>query len=235
MTLLVPGRGTPLDRLLTLLEQAKTPTMHAPDWHARVGVDLTSLLLRLGVLVEVEPVDWHPCGGAFGDGCPRRVVPNRGCAEHPFVAVCGRDDTGCVEVLLRARDRVTLELSLDGLVRVLHRVLGVQGLVERTTSFPDVCKIGDVDGRLIFLALSPVMPGFDAWLAARGDATVLLPAARGVPTALRDRFAVGQRVQLVVLREILHLEGDVLAGALPGVSAALTPVPARTTTRSGKS
>jgi hypothetical protein len=143
------------------------------------------------------------------------VVTNHGCASHPFVAVCGRDDGSCVEVLLRADAREVLTVSIDAFARQLRRVLGVGGAVERDAGFPDTRRIGERAGRPMFLALSPALPGFDAWLAARGDAVVLVPVARGVPTALRDRSAPGQRVELVTLRDILRVADDALVGALP--------------------
>jgi hypothetical protein len=209
------ARAAPLEEFLALVEQAKSPTLHVPDWHARIGAELTVVLARLGVLVAAEPATWFACGGPWGDGCPRRVVDNRGCASHPFVAVCGRDDGGCVEVLLRADEREVLTLSLDGLVRQLRRSLGVGGAVERDAGFPDTRRIGERAGRPVFLALSPALPGFDAWLAARGDALVLAPVGRGVPSALRDRFASGQRVELVTLRDVLRVDADALVGTIP--------------------
>lgn len=208
-------RAAPLEEFLALVEHAKSPTLHVPDWHARIGPALTALLVRAGVLVAGEPASWFPCGGPWGDGCPRRVVENRGCASHPFVAVCGRDDDSCVEVLLRADAREVLTLSLDGLVRQLRRILGVAGAVERDVGFPDARRLGERAGLQVFLALSPALPGFDAWLAARGDALVLVPVGRGVPSALRYRFASGQRVELVPLRDVLRVDDGALVGALP--------------------
>lgn len=213
--MIAPSERAPLHELLRLIEQAKSPTLHVPDWHARIGPALTASLVRAGVLVAGEPASWFPCGGPWGDGCPRRVIENRGCASHPFVAVCGRDDGSCVEVLLRADERKVLTFSLDGLVRQLRRMLGVGGAVERDVGFPDARGLGERAGRPVFLALSPALPGFDAWLAARGDAVVLVPVARRVATALRDRFAPGQRVELVTLRDILRVEDHALIGALP--------------------
>jgi hypothetical protein len=217
---MTPTRNTPrrpLDELLRLVEQAKAPTLLASQWRERIGDEATALLVRLGVLVEKQATSTHPCGGPWGDGCPRRVVTNHGCASHPFVAVCGRDDGSCPEVLLRAEDRETLQLSVDGLVRVLRRALGVGGAVEQgDAGFPDARRIGDRAGRAVFLALSPAFPGFEAWAAARGDALVIVPFGLGLATAARDRFGVGQRVELVLLREVLRLEDDgAIVGALP--------------------
>lgn len=206
----------PLDELLRLVEQAKAPTLLTSQWRERIGAEVTALLVRLGVLVEKEATLSHPCGGPWGDGCPRRVVTNHGCASHPFVAVCGRDDASCPEVLLRAEDRETLQLSVDGLVRVLRRTLGVGGAVEQgDAGFPDARRIGDRVGRAVFLVLSPAFPGFEAWAVARGDSLVIVPHGLGVATAARDRFGVGQRVELVLLREVLWLEGGAIVGALP--------------------
>jgi hypothetical protein len=206
----------PLDELLRLVEQAKVPTLLASQWRERTGVEVTALLVRLGVLVEKEATLSHPCGGPWGDGCPRRVVTNHGCASHPFVAVCGRDDGLCPEVFLRAEDRETLQLSVEGLVRVLRRTLGVGGAVEHgDAGFPDARRIGDRAGRAVFLALSPAFPGFEAWLAARGDALVIVPFGLGLATAARDRFGLGQRVEVVLLRDLLRLEGCAIVGALP--------------------
>ena len=213
----VPAQREPLHELLRLVEQAKSPTMLVSQWRARIGGELTPLLVRLGVLVEREPTPSHPCGGPWGDGCPRRVVENHGCTSHPFVAVCGRDDGSCPEVLLRAEDREVLALSIDGLVRVLRRTLGIGGTIERDEAgFPDARRIGERGGRAVFLALSPAFPGFDAWLAARGDALVLAPFGLGLPTSVRDRFGAGQRVELVLLPDVLRLEdGGAIVGALP--------------------
>ena len=207
----------PLDELLRLIEQAKSPAMLASQWRERIGAVLTALLVRLGVFVEKEAALSYPCGGPWGDGCPRRVVENHGCASHPFVAVCGQDDGSCPEVLLRAEDREMLALSIDGLVRFLRRALGMGGAVERDDAgFPDARRVGECGGRDVFLALSPAFPGFDAWLAARGDALVLAPFGLGLPTAVRDRFGAGQRVELVLLRDVLRLEDDgAIVGALP--------------------
>ncbi len=216
---MTPARNAPrrpLDELLRLVEQAKAPTLLASQWRERIGAEVTAPLVRLGVLVEKEPLPSHPCGGPWGDGCPRRVVTNHGCASHPFVAVCGRDDGACPEVLLRPEDRDTLQLSVDGLVRVLRRVLGVGGAVEQSDAgFPDTRRIGDWAGRAVFLALSPAFPGFEAWLAARGDALVVVPFGLGLPTGARDRFGAGQRVEIVLLRDVLRFEGDAILGALP--------------------
>ncbi len=216
MTLTGNAPRQPLDALLRLVEQAKAPTLLASQWRERIGAEVTALLVRVGVLVEKEATLSHPCGGPCGDGCPRRVVTNHGCASHPFVAVCGRDDGSCPEVLLRAEDRETLQLSVDGLVRVLRRALGVCGAVEQgDAGFPDARRIGDRAGRGVFLALSPAFPGFEAWAAARGDALVIVPFGLGLATAARDRFGVGQRVELVLLREVLRLEAGAIVGALP--------------------
>ncbi len=206
----------PLDELLRLVEQAKAPTLLASQWRERIGAEVTTLLVRLGVLVEKEATLSHPCGGPWGDGCPRRVVTNHGCASHPFVAVCGRDDGSCSEVLLRPEDRETLQLSVDGLVRVLRRTLGVGGAVEQgDAGFPDARRIGDRAGRAVFLALSPAFPGFEAWAAARGDALVIVPFGLGLATAARDRFGLGQRAEIVLLRDLLRLEAGAIAGELP--------------------
>jgi hypothetical protein len=216
---MMPTRNAPcrpLDQLLRLVEQAKEPTLLASQWRERIGAEVTALLVRLGVLVEKQATPTYPCGGPWGDGCPRRVVTNHGRASHPFVAVCGRDDGSCPEVLLRAEDRETLQLSVDGLVRVLRRTLGVGGAVEQgDAGFPDARRIGDRAGRAVFLALSPAFPGFEAWAAARGDALVIVPFGLGLATAARDRFGVGQRVELVLLRDVLRLEADAIVGALP--------------------
>lgn len=216
MKRLAPAPRAPLDELLRLLEQAKSPAMLVSQWRERIGVELTALLVRLGALVKKDAAAAYPCGGPLGDGCPRRVVENHGCASHPFVAVCGRDDASCPEVLLRAEDREVLALSIDGAVRVLRRALGIGGAIERDDAgFPDARRIGERGGRGVFLALSPAFPGFDAWLAARRDALVAVPFGLGLPTATRDRFGAGQRVELVRLRYVLRLEGGVIVGALP--------------------
>jgi hypothetical protein len=213
---LVRSQRRPLEKLLCLLEQAKSPAMLVSEWHSRIGSELTALLLRLGVLVATEWAPSHPCGGPWGDGCPRRVVANGGDASAPFVAVCGRDESACPDVLLGPDDREALALSVDGLVRVLRRALRIGGPVDRyEAGFPDARRIGQSAGRDVFLALSPSFPGFDAWLAARGDALVIVPAGIGLPTSLLDRFGLGQRVEIVPLRQALRLEGDVLVGALP--------------------
>jgi hypothetical protein len=206
----------PLHELLRLIEQAKSPTMLASQWRVRIGAELTTSLVRLGVLVEKEPPSSHPCEGPWGDGCPRRVVENHGCTSHPFVAVCGRGDGSCPEILLRAEDRETLALSVDGMVRVLRRALGISGAIERDDAgFPDARRIGERGGRAVFLVLLPAFPGFEAWLAGRGDALVVVPFGGGLATAARDRFGVGQRVGLVLLRDVLRLEGGTIVGALP--------------------
>jgi hypothetical protein len=216
----------PLDELLRLIEQARSPTMLASQWRERVGVEVTPLLVRLGVLVEKEPPPSHPCGGPWGDGCPRRVVENHGCTSHPFVAVCGRGDGSCPEILLGAEDRETLALSVDGVVRVVRRALGIGGEIERDDAgFPDARRIGERGGRAVFLVLSPAFAGFEAWLAARGDALVLVPFGVGLATAVRDRFGVGQRVELVLLRDVLRLESGVIVGALPDPVLALREPP----------
>jgi hypothetical protein len=208
--------GQPLAELLRLVEQAKTPTLLAAQWRERLGAEVTALLVRLGVLVEKQATSTHPCGGPWGDGCPRRVVTNHGCASHPFVAVCGRDDGSCPEVLLRAEDRETLQLSVDGFVHVLRRALGVRGAVEQgDAGFPDARRIGERAGRAVFLALSPAFPGFEAWAAARGDALVIVPFGLGLATAARDHFGVGQRVEVVLLRDVLRLEAGAVVAALP--------------------
>jgi hypothetical protein len=207
---------TSLHELLRLMEQAKSPTMLASQWRERIGAELTPLLVRLGVLVEQEPLPSHPCGGPWGDGCPRRVLENHGGASHPFVAVCGRGDGSCREILLRAEDREALAISVDGVVRVVRRALGIGGAIERDDAgFPDARRIGERGGRAVFLVLSPAFPGFEAWLAARGDALVLVPFGIGVATAVRDRFGAGQRVELAVLRDVLRLEGGAIVGAPP--------------------
>jgi hypothetical protein len=206
----------PLHELLRLIEQAKSLTMLASQWRGRIGAELTTSLVRLGVLVEKAPLPSHPCGGPWGDGCPRRVVENDGCTSHPFVAVCGRGDGSCPEILLRAEDRETLALSVDGVMRVVRRALGIAGAIERDDAgFPDARRIGERGGRAVFLVLSPAFPGFEAWLAARGDALVLVPFGIGAATAVRDRFGAGQRVELALLRDVLRLEGGAIVGALP--------------------
>jgi hypothetical protein len=206
----------PLHEVLRLMEQAKSPTMLASQWRGRIGAELTTSLVRLGVLVEKAPLPSHPCGGPWSDGCPRRVVENHGSTSQPFVAVCGRGDGSCREILLSAEDRETFALSVDGVVRVVRRALGIGGAIERDDAgFPDARRLGERAGRSVFLALSPAFPGFEAWLAARGDALVLVPFGVGLATAVRDRFGVGQRVELVLLRDVLRLETGVMVGALP--------------------
>jgi hypothetical protein len=215
MAIAAPARA-PLDELLRLVEHAKAPTMLLSQWHERVGRELTELLVRAGVLVPRARADWYPCGGPWGDGCPRRVVENHGCASHPLVAVCGRDNGSCLEVPLRPEDLAVLTLSLDGLVRLLRKVLGVGGAVERDEAgFPDARRIGECGGRAVYLALSPAMPGFEAWLGARGDALVLVPFGGGLTAAIRERFGAGQRVEVVCLRDVLRVGGGALLGELP--------------------
>jgi hypothetical protein len=216
MMLIARAERAPLHELLRLIEQAKSPTTLASQWRDRIGAELTVLLLRSGALVEREPLPSHPCGGPSGDGCPRLVVENHGCTSHPFVAVCGRGDGSCPEILLRPEDRETLALSVDGVVRVVRRALGIGGAIERDDAgFPDARRIGERGGRAVFLVLSPAFPGFEAWLAARGDALVLVPFGVGLATAVRDRFGVGQRVELVLLRDVLRLESGAIVGAPP--------------------
>lgn len=204
-----------LDAFFALLDQAKAPTLHRRDWVERVGEPATKLLLRAGVLVPRPPTDWYPCGGPWSAECPRRVVENHGCREHPFVAVCGRDDGSCLEVLLRAEDREVLAASVDGLTRQLRRVLRAGGAADNEDAgFPGARRIGERDGRPVYLALAPHWPAFEAWLASRGDALVLVPLVASLSPAVRERFREGA-VSLVGLGDALRVAHDGFVGALP--------------------
>lgn len=204
-----------LDGFFHLLDQAKEPTFHRRDWIARVGEPITGALLRAGVLVARAQAEWYPCGGPWGDGCPRRVVENHGCREHPFVAVCGRDDGSCLEVLLRPGDREVLAASVDGLTRQLRRALRAGGAADtEDAGFPGARRIGERDGRAVYLALAPHWPAFEAWLAVRGEAVVLVPSLATLPAAVRERFREGA-VSLVGLGDALRLADDGLVGAMP--------------------
>lgn len=204
-----------LDGFFGLLDQAKAPTFHRRDWIARLGEPATKALVRTGVLVARAQADWYPCGGPWGDGCPRRVVENRGCREHSFVAVCGRDDGSCLEVLLRADEREVLGASLEGLTRQLRRVLQAGGAADtEDAGFPGARRIGKRGGRAVYLALAPHWPGFEAWLAARGDAVVLVPSIAALQPAVRERFREGA-VVLVSLGDALRRSDNGLDGGLP--------------------
>lgn len=204
-----------LEGFFSLLDQAKAPTFHRRDWIARLGEPATKALVRTGVLVARAQAHWYPCGGPWGDGCPRRVVENHGSREHPFVAVCGRDDGSCLEVLLRADEREVLAASVDGLTRQLRRVLHAGGAADaEDAGFPGARRIGERDGRAVYLALAPHWPEFEAWLAARGEAIVLVPSVATLPPAVRERFRDGA-VVVVSLGEALCPGDDGLVGALP--------------------
>ncbi|MFI5302802.1 MAG: hypothetical protein ACHREM_32330, partial [Polyangiales bacterium] len=219
--------------------------MHPPQWHATIGSDLFATLAKLGVVVPcATPADWYACPG-HKRGCPRRVVPTHGYyGGHEFVAVCGEEDSACDDIFLDADARVVWTVSIDELVRHVRRVLGIGGAVERgDVGFPEVTRLGERGGRAVYLARAADMPGFSAWLGSRGDALVLAVDSRGIATAVRDRFAVGQRVELVLLADAVRFEGGALVGALappaavlrePAVptnepSAAVSPAPATPT------
>lgn len=202
--------------LLGLLEQGSEPVLHARAWEARLGKSTVDTLLRLGLLVDQGVADWYPCGGARGGGCHRRVVPNHGNATHPFVAVCGRDDSSCESVYLIEAELQLLGFSMEAFVHRLRRAFGLSGAVDDVDAgFPEARRIGDLQGRPVFFATSPGLHGFEAWLGARGNALVLIPEGRWLSTVTRDRFSAGQRTELVVLSEVLEFVGGVLVVKVP--------------------
>ena len=206
--------GASLDGLFQVLARGRAPTLLRSEWVARLGGGTTDALVRAGVLVARAPADWHPCGGASGDGCFRRVVASNG--GDGCVAVCGRENGGCLDVVLRAEDREVLALAFDGLVRQVRRALGLVGAIDTSDAgFPSARRVGERLGRSVYVALAPHWPGFDAWLAARGDAQVLVPSLAALPAATRERYRGGSPVEVVALAEVLRLGPSGLVGALP--------------------
>ncbi len=201
-------RAEAFEALLALYERPEPPVLYVNQWLELLGAEVFGVVERLGLLRPYAPLAFYPCGGAHGDGCPRRVLPNEGSTTHPFVAVCGNDH-GCREVLLTADDRRVLALSVDGLVRQLRRALGITGTTAtEPAGFPATLRIGELGSHAAFLARSPATPGFEGWLGARGEAVVLVPNGRHVGPALRERFGVGQRVQLLPIGEQVLLTAD---------------------------
>jgi hypothetical protein len=93
---------------------------------------------------------------------------------HPFVAVCGRGNGECDSVPLAEADLRPLAFSWDGLVAELRKMFGLTGVVEADEAgFPEARRIGELGRQPVFLALSPGVPGFEAWLAARRNALVM--------------------------------------------------------------
>ncbi len=210
------------EALLALYERPEPPVLYVNQWLELLGAEVIAVFERLGLLRPHTPLPFYPCGGAHGDGCPRRVLPNEGSSTHPFVAICGNDH-GCPEVLLKADHRRVLELSVDALVRQLRRALGITGTAApEAAGFPAALRIGELGGHAAFLARSPATPGFEGWLGARGEAAVLVPTARHVRPTLRERFGVGQRVQLLPIDEQVLLTAEGLkarASSVPAVSS----------------
>lgn len=198
---------------LRLLQQDREPVLHTAMFAEQIGGETFDALKRSGVLVRADPADWYPCGGPDGDGCPRRVVENPGNPEHPYIAVCGREPPGCLDVPLTEANLEQTAVSVAGLARWLRELFDIQGTFELTdTVFPDVLTLGQAQwggiNRDVFLAFAPLNPAFPTFLALRKKASqgtlVLVPTRLWVPTSLSDLHGPGDRVELLFLEDVLE-------------------------------
>jgi hypothetical protein len=197
---------------LRLLQRDREPVLHTAMFAEQIGGETFDALKCAGVLVRADPADWYPCGGPDGDGCPRRVVENPGNPEHPYIAICGREPPGCLDVPLTEADLEQTAVSVAGLVRWLRELFDIRGTFELSdTVFPDVLTLGQAEwdglNRDVFLAFAPSTPAFPTFLAlrkkARQGTLVLAPTRRCVPTSLSDLYSPGDRVELLFLEDAL--------------------------------
>jgi hypothetical protein len=99
-----------------------------------------------------------------------------------------------------------LGLSRETLTHRLRQALGVSGPVEQADAgFPETRLVGRLANREVYLALAPGIPGFEAWLAERRCAYVLVPVGKWLSSTTKDRFAAGNATELVILDETLDL------------------------------
>jgi hypothetical protein len=199
---------------LQLLQRDREPVLHTAMFAELIGGEIFAVLIHAGVLVRSDPADSYPCGGPDGDGCPRRVVENPGNPEHPYIAVCGREPPGCLDVLLTEADLEQTAVSVAGLVRWLRKLFDIQGTFDLSdTAFPDILTLGQAQwggiNRDVFLAFAPSTPAFPTFLAlrkkARQGTLVLASTRRWVPTSLSDLHGPGDRVELLFLEDALKI------------------------------
>jgi hypothetical protein len=200
------GSAASVAALLNIIEQSPETTLHAVSWEAELGVANVASLVRMGVLEVRSDADWYPCDDAVEADCARFVERQPDSSAHPLRAVCSRRGSLCPSVRLAERDVRLLGLSRGTLVHRLRQAFGISGPVETgDAGFPETSLIGQLGRRDVFLALLPGIPGFEAWLAMRRDAFVMVPIGRWLSTATKDRFRPGQCTELVILEEVLEL------------------------------
>ena len=196
-----------------MYQESRYPTLLASDFRRIAGSEAVDALLNETVLARHTRADWYPCDGSY-EGCPRRIVPNSGDAEHPLVAVCGHAFPMCHDIVLRADELEEYTASQDTFLRVVQRLLGVTGdLTFLDDTYPDCVYAGELsrgDGICdVFVCRAAWDSAFEALLAERQLAArrsvVLVPTARGVPIELLHRYPPGGHVILAPLADILGI------------------------------
>jgi len=198
---------------LDLLQQGARPKDLTSKFPAAIGPATFEALVATGILEEGDIADWYPCPGG-GDECPRRVVPNPGDAEHPFVAVPG-SGVCCKAVPLREEDLATHTTSIPAFVRVLRELLGLDGVFDLDEElFPCTVRIGQTVGeglpREVLLATWPSCDGFAAFLRSRRGlprgTLVLAPVrSRWLSPDLEAQHGPGEKVELAFLEDLLEV------------------------------
>jgi hypothetical protein len=120
--------------------------------------------------------------------------------------VCSKRRCKRKPIALTISDVGLLGLSRDALIHRLRQALGVSGPIdEGDAGFPETRLIGRLANREVYLALAPGIPGFEAWLAARRRAYVLVPVGKWLSSTTKDRFGAGNATELIILDETLDL------------------------------
>jgi hypothetical protein len=217
-------------RFLELYQEARSPKLPARQFRQAVGDEITEVLLRANVVQRCPIATRYPCEGGLL-GCPRRVVPNAGHPQFPWVAVCGQAFPACAEIPLTEADLEEYRTSHERFAGLVRRLLDVRGPFELLdATYSDTVHLGEInDGDGVcdaFLSLATWDRSLPALLAERmllrRRSVVFVPTSRGVPLDLIHRHPPGSHVTLAFLVDLIAARAGELV-VLPKFTDLLAP------------
>ncbi len=206
---------------LDLFQRTRGAAIARREVDAVTSAEERAAFTACGVIVNARDAETMPCRERAG--CVREVRDTGDAGPRRFVAVCGQTPPECDPMFVTVDSLARVQVSVAGvaaLLRKLFAIVGAPAIPKRVGGEPIV--LGAQDRRAFgegtrdaFLAMDPASDAFAPWLALRDraarGAVVFVASSRGLAPELLGRYAVGDRVEIVLLEDALVVRGGAIA------------------------
>jgi len=200
-----------LARFLRLAEEIGESPLHAHTFVERLGAPFVARLRAIGLLVSSGFRGDYHCGGAHGEGCPRRIVDDPS-AHNAVLALCGKARPACASIRLGRSDTEALSISRSAIEAALIDLFRVTPKSAKPAPFVTLGEHRKPRGKMRDVALvwgpwdvetTRILDLREGW----GPRTlVLLPTLAEIPRAVLMRYRTVRRIEIAILSEMLSLE-----------------------------